>query len=94
LQTSKFYLAGSKKSRKSGFLRAIDRKNPHFEQALRACLRSRILALKTPKFYLAGSKKSRKCGFLRAIDRKNPHFKQALRKLSFVSPQSVQTVFG
>jgi hypothetical protein len=34
LQTPKFYLAGSKKSRKSGFLRSIDRKNPHLEQAL------------------------------------------------------------
>jgi hypothetical protein len=31
---SKFYFAGSQKSRKSGFLRSIDRKNPHFEQAL------------------------------------------------------------
>ncbi|MDR2476277.1 MAG: hypothetical protein LBD18_00640 [Treponema sp.] len=32
---SKFYLAGSKRARKSGFLRSIDRKNPQFEQALR-----------------------------------------------------------
>jgi coproporphyrinogen III oxidase-like Fe-S oxidoreductase len=36
LQTPKFYLAGSKKSRKSGFLRSIDRKNPHLKQALTA----------------------------------------------------------
>jgi ATP-dependent DNA helicase RecQ len=35
LQTLKFYLAGSKRARKSGFLRSIDRKNPRFEQALR-----------------------------------------------------------
>ncbi|MDR2476531.1 MAG: endonuclease Q family protein [Treponema sp.] len=35
LQTPKFYLAGSKRARKSGFLRSIDRKNPQFEQALR-----------------------------------------------------------
>jgi hypothetical protein len=35
LQTPKFYLAGSQKSRKSGFLRSIDRKNPHFKQALK-----------------------------------------------------------
>jgi hypothetical protein len=35
LQTPKFYLAGSKRARKSGFLRPIDRKNPQFEQALR-----------------------------------------------------------
>ncbi|MDR2476840.1 MAG: hypothetical protein LBD18_03530 [Treponema sp.] len=34
LQTPKFYLAGSKRSQKSGFLRSIDRKNPQFEQAL------------------------------------------------------------
>jgi hypothetical protein len=34
LQTPKFYLAGSKRARKSGFLRLIDRKNPQFEQAL------------------------------------------------------------
>jgi hypothetical protein len=34
LQTPKFYLAGSQKSRKSGFLRSIDRKNPHLKQAL------------------------------------------------------------
>jgi hypothetical protein len=34
LQTPKFYLAGSKRARKSGFLRSIDRKNPQFEQAL------------------------------------------------------------
>jgi hypothetical protein len=32
---SKFYLAGSKRARKSGFLRSIDRKNPQFEQALK-----------------------------------------------------------
>jgi hypothetical protein len=38
LQTPKFYLAGSKKSRKSGFLRSIDRKNPHLKQALSAAL--------------------------------------------------------
>jgi ribosomal protein L40E len=35
---SKFYLAGSKRARKSGFLRAIDRKNPQFKQALRPAL--------------------------------------------------------
>ncbi|MDR2476408.1 MAG: hypothetical protein LBD18_01305 [Treponema sp.] len=35
LQTPKFYLAGSKRARKSGFLRTIDRKNPQFEQALK-----------------------------------------------------------
>ncbi|MDR2476544.1 MAG: hypothetical protein LBD18_02015 [Treponema sp.] len=35
LQTLKFYLAGSKRARKSGFLRSIDRKKPQFEQALR-----------------------------------------------------------
>jgi hypothetical protein len=35
LQTPKFYLAGSKRARKSGFLRSIDSKNPQFEQALR-----------------------------------------------------------
>jgi hypothetical protein len=35
LQTPKFYLAGSKRARKSGFLRSIVRKNPQFEQALR-----------------------------------------------------------
>jgi hypothetical protein len=35
LQTPKFYLAGSKRARKSGFLRSIDRKNPQFEQALK-----------------------------------------------------------
>jgi hypothetical protein len=51
------------------------------EASLRACLRSRILALQTPKFYFAGSKKSRKSGFLRSIDRKNQHFKQALRSV-------------
>jgi hypothetical protein len=34
LQTPRFYLAGSKRARKSGFLRSIDRKNPQFEQAL------------------------------------------------------------
>ncbi|MDR2476680.1 MAG: hypothetical protein LBD18_02705, partial [Treponema sp.] len=34
LQTPKFYLAGSKRARKSGFLRSIDCKNPQFEQAL------------------------------------------------------------
>ncbi|MDR2476202.1 MAG: hypothetical protein LBD18_00240 [Treponema sp.] len=34
LKTPKFYLAGSKRARKSGFLRPIDRKNPQFEQAL------------------------------------------------------------
>ncbi|MDR2477289.1 MAG: hypothetical protein LBD18_05855 [Treponema sp.] len=32
--TPKFYLAGSKRARKSGFLRSIDCKNPQFEQAL------------------------------------------------------------
>jgi transcriptional regulator with XRE-family HTH domain len=32
--TPKFYFAGSKKSRKSGFLRAIGRKNQHSKQAL------------------------------------------------------------
>ncbi|MDR2477580.1 MAG: hypothetical protein LBD18_07335 [Treponema sp.] len=32
---SKFYLAGSKRARKSGFLWSIDRKNPQFEQALK-----------------------------------------------------------
>ncbi|MDR2477118.1 MAG: hypothetical protein LBD18_04960 [Treponema sp.] len=35
LQTPKFYLAGSKRARKPGFLRPIDGKNPQFEQALR-----------------------------------------------------------
>jgi tetratricopeptide (TPR) repeat protein len=35
LQTPKFYLAGSKRARKSGFMRSIDRINPQFEQALR-----------------------------------------------------------
>jgi hypothetical protein len=35
LQTPKFYLAGSKRARKSGFLRSISRKNPQFEQALK-----------------------------------------------------------
>ncbi|MDR2476590.1 MAG: hypothetical protein LBD18_02245 [Treponema sp.] len=35
LQMPKFYLAGSKRARKSGFLRSIDRKNPQFEQALK-----------------------------------------------------------
>jgi hypothetical protein len=35
LQTPKFYLAGSKRARESGFLRSIGRKNPQFEQALR-----------------------------------------------------------
>jgi uncharacterized repeat protein (TIGR02543 family) len=35
LQTPKFYLAGSKRARKSGFLRSIDRKNLHFKQALK-----------------------------------------------------------
>ncbi|MDR2476938.1 MAG: hypothetical protein LBD18_04025 [Treponema sp.] len=35
LQTPKFYLAGSKRARKPGFLRSIDRKKPQFEQALR-----------------------------------------------------------
>jgi hypothetical protein len=35
LQTPKFYFAGSKRARESGFLRSIDRKNPQFEQALR-----------------------------------------------------------
>jgi hypothetical protein len=35
LQTPKFYLAGSKRARKSGFLRSIDRQNPQFEQALK-----------------------------------------------------------
>ncbi|MDR2501611.1 MAG: PfkB family carbohydrate kinase, partial [Treponema sp.] len=35
LQTPKFYLAGSKRTRKSGFLRSIGRKNPQFEQVLR-----------------------------------------------------------
>jgi hypothetical protein len=34
LQTPKFYLAGSKRARKSGFLQSIDRKNPQVEQAL------------------------------------------------------------
>jgi probable lipoprotein NlpC len=47
--------------------------------SLRACSKSRILALQTPKFYLAGSKRTRKSGFLRSIDRKNLHFKQALK---------------
>jgi hypothetical protein len=36
LQTPQFYLAGSKRARKSGFLRSIDRKNPPVEQALKA----------------------------------------------------------
>ncbi|MDR2476481.1 MAG: hypothetical protein LBD18_01680 [Treponema sp.] len=35
LQAPKFYLAGSKRARKSGVLRSIDRKNPQFEQALK-----------------------------------------------------------
>jgi hypothetical protein len=35
LQTPKFYLAGSKRARQSGFLRSTGRKNPQFEQALR-----------------------------------------------------------
>jgi hypothetical protein len=35
LKTPKFYLAGSKRARKSGFLQSIDRKNPQVEQALR-----------------------------------------------------------
>jgi dihydrofolate synthase/folylpolyglutamate synthase len=35
LQTPKFYLAGSKRARKSGFLRSIGRKNRQFKQALR-----------------------------------------------------------
>ncbi|MDR2477312.1 MAG: hypothetical protein LBD18_05975 [Treponema sp.] len=35
LQTPKFYLAGSKRARKSGFLRSIDRKKTQFEQALK-----------------------------------------------------------
>jgi hypothetical protein len=35
LQTPKFYLAGSKRARKPGFLRSIDRKKPQFEQALK-----------------------------------------------------------
>ncbi|MDR2477643.1 MAG: nicotinamide-nucleotide amidohydrolase family protein [Treponema sp.] len=34
LQTPKFYLAGSKRARRSGSLRSIDRKDPQFEQAL------------------------------------------------------------
>jgi hypothetical protein len=34
LKTPKFYLAGSKRARKSGFLWSIDRKKPQFEQAL------------------------------------------------------------
>ncbi|MDR2476831.1 MAG: hypothetical protein LBD18_03485 [Treponema sp.] len=38
LQTPKFYFAGSKRARKSRFLWSIDRKNPQFEQALRATL--------------------------------------------------------
>ncbi|MDR2500827.1 MAG: hypothetical protein LBD37_07100, partial [Treponema sp.] len=35
LQAPKFYFAGSKRARKSGFLRSTGRKNPQFEQALR-----------------------------------------------------------
>ncbi|MDR2476315.1 MAG: hypothetical protein LBD18_00830 [Treponema sp.] len=35
LQTPKFYIAGSKRARKSGFLWSSDRKKPQFEQALR-----------------------------------------------------------
>jgi hypothetical protein len=35
LQMPKFYFAGSKRARKSGFLRSIDRKNQQFEQALK-----------------------------------------------------------
>ncbi|MDR2476403.1 MAG: hypothetical protein LBD18_01280 [Treponema sp.] len=35
LQTPKFYLAGSKRARESGFLRSIGRKNPQLEQALK-----------------------------------------------------------
>jgi hypothetical protein len=38
LQTTKFYLAGSKRAQKLGFLRSIDRKNPQFEQALKVAL--------------------------------------------------------
>jgi hypothetical protein len=38
LQTPKFYLAGSKRARKSGFLWSIGRKNPQFEQALMAAI--------------------------------------------------------
>ncbi|MDR2476493.1 MAG: hypothetical protein LBD18_01760 [Treponema sp.] len=38
LQAPKFYLAGSKRARKSRFLRSIDRRNPQFEQALKISL--------------------------------------------------------
>jgi hypothetical protein len=59
---------------------------------IRACLRSRILALQAPKFYLAGSKKSRKSGFLRSIDRKNPHLEQAITLLTvgFIPPAGLK----
>jgi hypothetical protein len=36
LQTPKFYLTGSKRARKPGFLQSIDRKNPQVEQALKS----------------------------------------------------------
>ncbi|MDR2476773.1 MAG: hypothetical protein LBD18_03190 [Treponema sp.] len=38
LQTPGFYLAGSKRARKPGFLRSLDRRNPQFEQAFSATL--------------------------------------------------------
>jgi hypothetical protein len=38
LQTPKFYLTGSTRARKPGFLRSFDRKNPQFEQALRTAV--------------------------------------------------------
>jgi hypothetical protein len=84
LQTPKCCLAGSiepkvRRTRKSEFLRSIDRKNPQFEPAPRDCSKTGILALQTPKFYLAGSKRARKSEFLRSIDRKNPQFEPALR---------------
>ncbi|MDR2470648.1 MAG: hypothetical protein LBD09_00885, partial [Treponema sp.] len=63
LQTPKFYLAGSKRARKPGFLRSIDRKNPQFEQALSMPgtgaykLFGRIFAPQKPRFPLQS------CGF-------------------------------
>jgi hypothetical protein len=46
LQTLKFYLAGSKRARKSGFLRYTGRKNPQFERALK---NSQFCRLRNPK---------------------------------------------
>ncbi|MDR2477555.1 MAG: hypothetical protein LBD18_07210 [Treponema sp.] len=60
--TPKFYLAGSKRARKSGFLRSIDRKKPQFEQALtlnrncncqqyRACCKTRLVLRRLLQFF-------------------------------------------